>query len=175
MRLHFSHELISRSGLRTTSVTTRLYTRPWSAKSLLLDGPGAANLPVSFEVIDTSSIVDHYGHLSILSGTVHLLSRTSSFVLYTESLRVSSHKVRDSLRAALLMDVNVASLLFGLAPFGQIIGYTTQNNWGEDMIQLLSPNRYRTRLPWRFPSLGDKHAYDCAKLGQTIKIEVDAD
>ncbi|ESZ98325.1 hypothetical protein SBOR_1318 [Sclerotinia borealis F-4128] len=169
----FSHELASRSQSRTTSVLTRLYTNPWSAKPLLLDGPGATNLPVSFEIIDTSNIVDYYGHLSILPATVPLLSRTSSSVLYTESLRISSHDLQDNLKAALLMDVNVASLCFGLTPFGNIIGYTTHNNFGEDMTQQSSPNRYRTRLPWRLPSLGDHLAF--FPSGQTIKIKVDPD
>ncbi|KAF7938118.1 hypothetical protein EAE99_001790 [Botrytis elliptica] len=169
----FAYELASRGRSRNTSVVTRLYADSWSAKPMLLDGPGASLLPLSFEVIDTSNIVDYYGHLNILPPTVPLLSRTFSSVLYTESLRISSHDLKQNLKAALLMDVNLASLLFGLTPSGQIMGYTTYNNYSEDMTQQTSSHRYRTRLPWRFPSFGDHHCR--STLSQPIKIEVDAD
>ncbi|TGO64199.1 hypothetical protein BCON_0008g00460 [Botryotinia convoluta] len=86
----FAYELASRGRSRNTSVVTRLYADSWSAKPMLLDGPGASLLPLSFEVIDTSNIVDYYGHLNILPATVPLLSRNFSSVLYTESLRISS-------------------------------------------------------------------------------------
>ncbi|KAF7949713.1 uncharacterized protein EAE97_003222 [Botrytis byssoidea] len=140
---------------------------------MLLDGPGASLLPLSFEVIDISNIVGYYGHLNILPATVPLLSRTFSSVLYTESLRISSHDLKQNLKAALLMDVNLASLLFGLTPSGQIMGYTTYNNYSEDMTQQTSSRRYRTRLPWRFPSFGGH--YCCSTSSQPIKIQVDAD
>lgn len=167
-----SHELASIGHIGVTSVLPRLYTKPWSAKPLLLDGPGASILPTTFEIIDTSNIVDYYGHLNILAATIPLLSRTSSSVLYTESLRVSAHETQNHLKAALLMDVNVASLLLGLTPLGHIMGYTTHNNHGEDMLQKVSPGEYRTRLPWRFPSLGDHHANFSST--ETIKIGIEA-
>ncbi|KAF7958797.1 hypothetical protein EAE96_002330 [Botrytis aclada] len=169
----FAYELASRGESRATSVVTRLYADSWSAKPMLLDGPGASLLPLSFQVIDTSNIVDYYGHLNILPATVPLLSRTFSSVLYTESLRISSLDLKENLKAALLMDVNLASLLFGLTPSGQIMGYTTHNNYSEDMTQQKSSHRYQTRLPWRFPSFGDHHC--CSTPSQRIKIEVDAD
>ncbi|KAB8302739.1 hypothetical protein EYC80_006092 [Monilinia laxa] len=54
----FSHELALLGHVEVTSVLTRLYTKPWSAKPLLLDGPGASLLPTAFEIIDTSNIVE---------------------------------------------------------------------------------------------------------------------
>lgn len=131
----FGHELASRGQSGVTSVLTRLFVSPWSAKPMLLDGPGASLLPLSFEVIDTSNIVDYYGHLNILTATVPLLSRIASSVLYTESLRIYAHDLQQNLEAALLMDVNLASLLFGLTPMCHIMGYTTHNNYSEDMTQ----------------------------------------
>lgn len=169
----FAYELASRGRSRATSVVTRLYSNQWSIKPMLLDGPGASLLPLSFEVIDTSNIVDYYGHLNILPATVPILSKTPSSVLYTESLRISTLDLKQNLKAALLMDVNLASLLFGLTPFGQIMNYTTYNNCSEDMTQQTSTHRYRTRLPWRFPTFGDHHC--CSASSQSIKIEVDAE
>ncbi|KAM0138147.1 hypothetical protein ACHAO1_003615 [Botrytis cinerea] len=169
----FAYELASRGRSRATSVVTRLYSNQWSIKPMLLDGPGASLLPLSFEVIDTSNIVDYYGHLNILPATVPIQSKTPSSVLYTESLRISTLDLKQNLKAALLMDVNLASLLFGLTPFGQIMNYTTYNNYSEDMTQQTSTHRYRTRLPWRFPTFGDHHC--CSASSQSIKIEVDAE
>ncbi|KAI9650521.1 hypothetical protein NHQ30_000537 [Ciborinia camelliae] len=170
----FAHELACRSQSSATSVLTRLYASQWSGKPLLLHGPSARSLPNSYEIIDTSNIVDHHGHLNILSAVIPILSNTPSSVLYTESLRTHSDKVQDNLKTVLEMDVNVAALLLGLVPFGNVIGYTTANSSAEDVIEE-SSHRYRSRIPWRSPSLGDHHVCSSLDRKNNIKPKVDPD
>jgi hypothetical protein len=47
------------------------------------------------------------------------------------------------------VDVDVASLFIGLAPMGHLVGYSTDNSCGEDIVHLENPNRYRIRVPWK--------------------------
>ena len=67
------------------------YSRPWSALRLRLDGPGFPNgcdrPPLSFNVIDTSNLVDEVGFINILTATIPLLEQSASSALYTETLR----------------------------------------------------------------------------------------
>lgn len=146
----FCHELAARTTAEPPSVViTRLYTCQWSAKPFLLNGDGAKELPMFFDIIDTSNLADWVGLLNILPPTAQILARKSTSVLYTETFCLTAKEPDDDLFESLLVDVDVASLFIGLAPMGHLIGYSTDNGCGEDIVHLENPNRYRIRVPWK--------------------------
>jgi hypothetical protein len=135
--VNFCHELAARNPCESSSaVLTRLYTAPWSAKPLQLDGNGAQALSNTFDIIDTSNLADWIGLHNLLPATAPLLSHKTTSILYTETLRISANELEDDLSKALFMTVDMASLVIGLSPTGHILGYTTESSHAEDMIHL---------------------------------------
>jgi hypothetical protein len=148
--VNFSHELAARnSAVPGSAAITRLYTTQWSIKPLLFDGDGGKDLPISFDVIDTSNLADWVGLPNLLPPMSQILARKSTSILYTESFRMSATHTEDDLREALFMEVDLASLVFGVVPLGNVLGYSTENTHGEDLVHLENPNRYRIRIPWK--------------------------
>jgi hypothetical protein len=175
--INFCHELSARNPLvNSSAVLTRLYTAPWSAKPLRLDGDGVQALPSTFDIIDTSNLADWIGLHNLLPATTSLLSGKSTSILYTETLRLSADKPENDLAEALFMSVDMASLIIGLTPTGHILGYTTESSHAEDMIHLQGSRRYRIRIPWRVAALGDRHvrqALSHQKQLWPVKFEAD--
>ncbi|KAI9808763.1 MAG: hypothetical protein M1825_003915 [Sarcosagium campestre] len=165
--LRFCHELQSKPARRLRGVRdARRYAAPWSFLPLALDGcvrsfeEGGATLHSLFDVIDTSTIVDELGALNVLAATVPLLERRVTSVLYTESIRLTSQEIFSTLSDTLCADVTTFSLLIGLAPMGHVLGYTIDEVGNEakmlaDAEKGDDQRRYRTRVPWRVPALGD--------------------
>lgn len=55
----FCHELTARNPIGPNSARiTRLYNASWSTRPLVFDGEGGKDLPLDFDVIDTSNLVD---------------------------------------------------------------------------------------------------------------------
>lgn len=175
--VNFCHELAARNPCESSSaVLTRLYTATWSAKPLRLDGNGVQALPYTFDIIDTSNLADWIGLHNLLPATAPLLSRKTTSILYTETLRISANEPEDDLSEALFMTVDMASLVIGLSPTGHILGYTTESSHAEDMIHLQGSKRYRIRIPWRVAALGDRHDREAvSRQGQVWRVKFEAD
>jgi hypothetical protein len=175
--INFCHELATRNpSMSSSTVLARLYTAPWSAKPLRLDGDGAKGLPGTFDVIDTSNLADWIGLHNLLPATTPLLSRKSTAILCTETLRLSANDPWDDLTESLFMTVDMASLIIGLTPTGHILGYTTESSHAEDMIHLQGSRRYRIRIPWRVATLGDRHVRQAiSRQKQPGPLKFDAD
>ncbi|KAL2195570.1 hypothetical protein P885DRAFT_70208 [Corynascus similis CBS 632.67] len=75
---------------------------------------GAA--PVSFNVIDTSNLIDHVGGLNLLVATSPLLDGHASSSLYTETLVQRTRSQREQLDQLLGGHLPTSSLLLGLFP-----------------------------------------------------------
>jgi hypothetical protein len=88
---------------------TRLYSTLWPAKLLTFDGNGGKDLPLFFDVIEA-------GMSNILLSTSQILARKSTSILYTETFRLAAKEPDDDLYESLFMDVDLASLIIGLAP-----------------------------------------------------------
>lgn len=146
----FCHELAARNGRAPSSAgITRVYARQWSSKPLLLDGDGGATLPLFFDVIDTSNLVDWVGLLNLLPPMVNLLSARSTSVIWTEKLRLMAYEPEKDMFESMLMDVCLGSLLLGVAPLGHLLGYAMDNTMGEDCIHCDNINRYRMHILWK--------------------------
>ena len=158
------HELLSYRGhFPHLAKLTRLYSGPWTAQPLALDGLTGSSQLNYFDVIDTSNLVDHAGILNVLPAATPLLSRKGSSVLYTESLLQASDDVTMSLRRMLCSDVTTFSLMTGLAPAGHLLGFSTEPVSVEAMLMFaVQPKavlkQYRMRVPWKASNLGDAQA-----------------
>lgn len=165
----FCHELSARTGVPGSAIVTRLYTAQWSIKPLLFDGDGGTQLPKYFDVIDTSNLVDWVGMTNLLIPAAQILSKKSTSILYSESFRLSARETENDLSKALHMDVNLFSLMFGLAPIGYLLGYSLDNSFGEDITHLNNPNRYRMRISWKH--VVDQHK--CLEMGEGQQTSFD--
>jgi hypothetical protein len=68
----------------------------------------------SFDVIDTSNLLDHLGSLNVLAATVPLLSPVPSSILCTEMLVLGEENVTLSAKTLLSGDLPTMALLLGL-------------------------------------------------------------
>ncbi|TFK74177.1 hypothetical protein BDN72DRAFT_813437 [Pluteus cervinus] len=146
----------------TGSTSSGQFASPWTAQELLLDPleysqEGVA--PSSFNVIDTSNLIDHVGLINLLVCTVPLLLREPYSVLLTEALLSVSDDPLTGFSASTITSLSVISILFGLAPLSYITNFTTQSNVHEVASQQMmsSSTQYHERLSWKFPSSGDPH------------------
>jgi hypothetical protein len=111
-----------------------IYSRPWSAEALRFDGEGYSpespeKAPLSFNVIDTSSLADDVGFINLLTATVPLLEQSSAAVLYTETMK-SYPPQEDSpnlLSELFGADVVSMSALFGIVPSPDVTGFSTRS------------------------------------------------
>ncbi|TFK74174.1 hypothetical protein BDN72DRAFT_813427 [Pluteus cervinus] len=160
----------------TGSTSSGQFASPWTAQELVLNPveysrEGAA--PSSFNVIDTSNLIDHVGLINLLVCTAPLLLREPYSVLLTEALLVATDDPITGLSATTLTGLSVISLLTGLAPVSYITNFTTQSNLHEVVSRQIanaSP-QYHERLSWRFPSSGDPIALKEVQLDQKLVFD----
>ena len=158
---------------------TRKYAQSWSAEANILCEAHAG----TYDVIDTSNLVDHVGILNILPAVAPLLGQEPHCVLYMEHLLRAAEDPSLSLQTLLSADVTAASLLIGLAPTGQLLG-TTSDHLGLEVVmdKFLEGKRppgmrqFRLRVPWRQACSGDAVAVTAsssALTGNSGQISMD--
>ncbi|THY37500.1 hypothetical protein D6C98_10702, partial [Aureobasidium pullulans] len=168
--VNFSHQLQDPLGRSTLAKETRVYNKPWHATSIHLLGMGKASPGSTFEIIDTSNLLDHVGILSLFPAVIPLLSSFPCSVLYIESLLRYTEDSSEILESLLHSNVTAASLFFGVAPVGYVLGNTTESFASElFMEELLAQNaetnsQFRMRIPWCRPFEGDPFAKPCSIL-----------
>lgn len=156
----FSLALQSHASDQT--IFSGMYTAPWSAVELVLDGGDYAGdgrylAPLLFNVIDTSNLTDHLGLLNILTITIPLLSRHPSSALYTEMLLCSGEDAINGFTDRVCADIPAISLLLGLVPSTYVSKFTTHSNIHEILAyraKLIS-TQFHERIAWKTAYMGD--------------------
>ncbi|KAF1912843.1 hypothetical protein BDU57DRAFT_531995 [Ampelomyces quisqualis] len=112
---HALHQL----KLSKSKVSRNSYQNSHSLNPIELDGKEYAathGAPYTFNVIDTSNLIDHVGGLNLLSATSPLLRSNVSSTLYTESLVKREKDHRAYIDTLLCGDFATISLLLDLFP-----------------------------------------------------------
>lgn len=137
-----------------------LTVAPWNTSPLVLDGGdyGHGNgAPTSFNIIETSNVMDHVGLLNVLLAALPLLSPTPSATLFTEALLFTGEDATKSLTIQFCADVSTMSLLLDLAPINYLSNFNTRSN-AEEIIAAkfqTGSRQYHERITWKRPMTGD--------------------
>ncbi|TFK74159.1 hypothetical protein BDN72DRAFT_813396 [Pluteus cervinus] len=150
----------------TTSIQTGAFVKHWSGSEIVLDGgdyrPDALEpAPLSFNVIDTSNLIDHIGLINVLVGAAPLLSRTPSSALFTEAILSSTEDSTTAFTTRLFMEIPIMGLFLGLTPTASISNFTTHSNIHEVLAHRMagtSGTQFFERLSWKVPYKGDIYA-----------------
>ncbi|KAG6335832.1 hypothetical protein ID866_3268 [Astraeus odoratus] len=144
--------------------STPLVTTPWRCSVVQLDstlyGQRAPRpAPVSFNVIETSNLMDHVGLINILIATVPLLRDSPSSTLYTESLLPMGDSVTRGILEYLCGDPSTMALLLGVIPSTYVSRFATRSNGQEftthDLGRMSNQSiyvplkQYQERLAWK--------------------------
>lgn len=112
--------------------------RTW--KSLVLDTADYsvkstdAAAPLSFDVIDTSNLMDHFGCLNLLTGAGPLLKPRHTSTLSTELLVRREADFDEYKKSLLFGDIPTVALLLSLAPVELWTGTTAASGFDERMM-----------------------------------------
>ncbi|KAG1731075.1 uncharacterized protein EDB91DRAFT_1330420 [Suillus paluster] len=157
----------------TTKLTsTPFFVAPWKHTCITLDSDAYGTrtqspAPTTFNVIDTSNLLDHVGVLNILAITSPILHRTPSATLYTEGLTVGSSE--DTFPQQLCGDIVALGLLLGLIPVSFVSQFTNRSNMHELIMRGTHQHTYQNheRLTWKVIGGAEKLVTD---LGHSINI-----
>ncbi|CAD0107439.1 unnamed protein product [Aureobasidium uvarum] len=169
--VNFSYALQAIQGFTSLPSSTYFYTKPYSA--VPLEPP--STVAASYDVIDTSNVMNHIGLLALLPAVVPLLSERPGSILYTENLVQGSEKSERLLETLLHSNVTMSSLLFGVAPTGYILGATADSTLLEQMSEVElsdgSQKQYRIRIPWQRAAQGDSTVPDVKSASYRLNME----
>ena len=155
------------------------YSRPYTVHPLRLDGavPTANDgTPVSFNVIDTSTLTEFVGSINLLTATIPLLQKSPSSVLYVETLRPDLYDDETKLLSDILRTDNVRSMctLLGLVPTPYVTAVSTRSKTQSELINKDTKVPSLNRISWKFStsmdpnSLGAKAACDPSSLARLL-------
>ncbi|KZT18725.1 hypothetical protein NEOLEDRAFT_1125105 [Neolentinus lepideus HHB14362 ss-1] len=150
--LHYRH---------TGDALPPLYTAPWRGTVVHLDSIHSTASPTSFDVIDTSNLTDHLGLINILLVSVPLLKTDPdrNAILYTETLLPSGEDASRSFLERIGGDVQVMSVVIGLAPRPLLTGFQSTSHSHELMMHHAgecNTGQYHQRVSWVRPIDGDQ-------------------
>ncbi|TBU65167.1 hypothetical protein BD310DRAFT_866887 [Dichomitus squalens] len=120
--------------------------------------------PTSFNVIETSNLIDHIGLLNVLIAALPLLHSTLWSVLYTESLLFHGLDATKEFADLLYADIGTVGLLLNICPVDYLAGYTTRSNTHELLLHKLISNKDTNQMKqsqfhqvttWRSPTSCD--------------------
>ena len=101
------------------SSTADWYRDMWTYAPLILDAAAYAkggSAPRTFNVVDTSNLLDHLGCLNVLTATASLVRQNVTSILRTEILIVPESSDSTSATTLLCGDLPTVALLLGLKP-----------------------------------------------------------
>jgi hypothetical protein len=105
--------------MRGESRTAYWYRNMWTYTPLVLDTvdyKDSGGAPTTFDVIDTSNLLDHVGCLNVLAATASLIRQGPASMLRTEILLPPEINVAASAKKLLCGDLPTVALLLGLKP-----------------------------------------------------------
>lgn len=105
--------------------------------------------PKSFNVVDSSNLVDYVGLLNVLISAAPLLSDSPHSVLYTESLLFQGKDATKEFSTLLHVDIGTMAILLDLCPIDYLSGFTTRSNTHE-LLLYHSTNRSRDSVPAQY-------------------------
>ncbi|KAG2043708.1 hypothetical protein BDR03DRAFT_1087208 [Suillus americanus] len=151
----------------TTRLTSTPFpVAPWKHAYIVFDpdayGAGSTQspAPTTFNIIDTSNLLDHVGMLNILTVTSPILQRTPSATLYTEGLYDGSPE--DTFPQQLCGDIATIGLLLGLIPVSFVSQFTNRSIMHEIPMQIAKEyaTQNHERLAWKLLGRVDKDVTD---------------
>lgn len=127
-----------------------------------LQGAGAA-APLSFDIIDTSNLADHFGYLNLLTAAGPLLKPKPTSTLSTEVLVQRETDMEQHKKNLLYGDIPTVALLLGLDPVEIWTGTTATSRFDErftlDMADGSEPDTPTTQsrfvLHWKSAAIQD--------------------
>ncbi|KAF8597207.1 hypothetical protein BDV93DRAFT_527568 [Ceratobasidium sp. AG-I] len=147
---------------RTKKENLGLFTAPWRASQI--DLSHCESMPTSFDVIDSSNLMDHLGAVNLLVVTQPLLKQhpDSKSVMYTETLLPSGEDATQSFLKRLCADPSSLSLLVGLAPLPYLTSFSSHSNMHEivTLKAFKEIPQYHEQVVWVDPTSGDHNARD---------------
>ncbi|KAK4186350.1 hypothetical protein QBC35DRAFT_501567 [Podospora australis] len=105
----------------------------------LSEGSSSAPAPVTFNVIDTSNLIDHVGALNLLIAVSPLIDANPSSVLYTEALVKQSNSDFDYVEQLLCGHLSAIALLLGLAPVSYWANTSVTCQWEDCLVDIVGP------------------------------------
>ncbi|KAJ3746220.1 hypothetical protein DFH05DRAFT_1394437 [Lentinula detonsa] len=138
---------------------TEIPISQWKSTRITFDSTQYGSLsnpaPSSFDVIDTSNLVDHIGLLNILVSTIPL--RSPEGVIYTESLLYKGDDATKEFAEQLFADLGTVSLILGVVPIDYLSGFFSRSNTHEIMLHSLIPDgaQFHQVTTWKSPTSAD--------------------
>ncbi|KAI6104717.1 hypothetical protein EV401DRAFT_642340 [Pisolithus croceorrhizus] len=165
VRMYAGEALAFCQALRSVNasvVQTPVFMAPWRGSVVQLDdemySPNAPfPAPTSFNIIETSNLIDHVGLQNLLTVTIPLLFDSPSSTLYTESLLPVGHSPAQGILDQVCGDLSTISLLLGVVPSAYVSRFTTRSNTAVTMMQVIGPSpisQYHERLAWKHVNFG---------------------
>ncbi|KAF2265489.1 hypothetical protein CC78DRAFT_579231 [Lojkania enalia] len=165
------------------SSTAYWYCSSREYRPFILNGPDYGSetfAPTSFDVIDTSNLMDHIGSLNVLTASRPLLLKKPSSTIRTELLVPRKASVTESAKALLCGDLPTIALHLGLKPVQHWTGATATWNFNEATHNdsILRKVFSRHIILWKHAStglLGHGLQYDAKILAEhmyTIYLEI---
>lgn len=142
------------------AVSANMYRAPYGLEPLILNGEDyvlGGSAPVSFNVIDSSNLVDHLGAINVLVATSPLLQKNLSATLYTESLVRRSDSYKTLIDSVVCGDLPTISILLGLFPMEYYANATAILYIDEELVNSHLGSEARQmhrRLAWKRPISG---------------------
>jgi len=136
---------------------TPSFVAPWKRSVVRLDNTAyglhaLSPAPTSFNVIETSNLLDHLGLQNLLIVTVPLLRNSPSSTLYTEALLTIGGSATKGLLTHMCGDPATISLLLGVVPSTYISRFTTRSNMSDTLMGDMPgglKTQYHERLAWK--------------------------
>ncbi|KIK13865.1 hypothetical protein PISMIDRAFT_17684 [Pisolithus microcarpus 441] len=149
-------------SINASAAHTPIFIAPWRRSTVQLDdtlyslrAPSPA--PTSFNVIETSTLLDHLGLQNLLTATIPLLLDSPSSTLYTEALLPAGHSPVQGILDHMCGDLSTSSLLLGVVPSAYISRFTTRSNTAETTMEAMGEShrsQYYERLTWKHINFG---------------------
>ena len=136
---------------------TPIFVAPWKRSVVRLDKTAyglraLSPAPISFNVIETSNLLDDLGLHNLLIVTVPLLRNSLSSTLYTETLLTRGESDMKDILAHMCGDPATISLLLGVIPSTYVSRFTTHSNTFDTHLRDISGGlaiQYHERLAWK--------------------------
>jgi hypothetical protein len=111
----------------------RVPVSPWKTELITFDNTSYARkeAPFTFDVIDTSNLVDHIGLLNIMISVVPMLASHGDGIIYTESLLPLGEDATKAFATKLHGDLTTMSMILGVCPVDYLCGFSSRSNMHE--------------------------------------------
>jgi len=144
------------------------YSALWSGTELVFDAIDERQMPIKFNVIDSSTLCDHIGAINILIATIPLMQQSPASTIQMELTTRPWSEETMLLHQLLLTDPTFMCILLNIAPLPYLTGITTRGLL-QDTPTLFDfsgarPANALERIIWKRPCSGDSLITEQTKL-----------